>query len=133
MYSREAVVAFSAGAHVRSAISVVAAVAAALSAPAAGAAGPFGSIHVGNWNGGAYTDDNSGAFSHCAAVTAYANGINLVVGQNVGGGWLVSFAHPAWQLTSGETFPIDVTFDGQAQFHLFGTAVTLNIVIAILP
>ena len=29
----------------------------------ASAAGPFGTIHVGAWNGGAYTDDNTGAFS----------------------------------------------------------------------
>ena len=120
---------------VGSTISVIAAVTASvvLSAPAAFAAGPFGSIHVGNWNGGAYTDDNSGAFSHCAAVTSYANGINFAVGQNVGGAWLLSFSHPSWQLTQSETFPIDVTFDGQAQFHLFGAAATLNDVIAILP
>jgi len=118
---------------VRSTFSVVAAVLTVLSAPAAFAAGPFGSIHVGNWNGGAYTDDNTGAFSHCAAVTSYANGINLVLGQNAGGAWLLSLAHPSWQLTPAETFPIDVTFDGQAQFHLFGTAVMQNNVIAILP
>ena len=43
------------------------AVAYALAAPSAYAAGPFGKIHVGLWNGGAYTDDHSGAFSHCAA------------------------------------------------------------------
>ena len=31
------------------------------------AKGPFGSIKIGYWAGGAYTDDNTGAFSHCAA------------------------------------------------------------------
>jgi S1-C subfamily serine protease len=36
-------------------------------------------------------------------------------------------------LTPPETFPIDVTFDGQAQYHLFGTAVTANLVTSILP
>src|ERR1700751_704031 len=30
----------------------------------ANAAGPFGSIHVGNWIGGAFSDDTPGAFSH---------------------------------------------------------------------
>jgi S1-C subfamily serine protease len=117
----------------RSAGLLVLAVGAALWAPAAIAAGPFGSIHVGNWNGGAYTDDGSGAFSHCAAVTSYANGLNLVVGQNAGGAWLLSFAHPSWQLTPNESFQIDVTFDGQAQFHIFGSAVAANFVNAILP
>ena len=44
------------------------------------AAGPFGSIHVGNWIGGAFSDDNTGAFSHCAATSSYASGVSLVVG-----------------------------------------------------
>ncbi|TMJ23150.1 MAG: serine protease, partial [Alphaproteobacteria bacterium] len=39
------------------------------------AAGPFGTIHVGAWNGGAYTDDNTGNFSHCAAGSEYASGV----------------------------------------------------------
>ena len=30
------------------------------------AGGPFGTIHVGNWVGGAFSDD-TGKFSHCAA------------------------------------------------------------------
>jgi hypothetical protein len=102
-------------------------------APSAFAAGPFGSIHVGNWSGGAYTDDKTGAFSHCSAATAYASGISLIVGQNANNSWLLGFASPAFSLTPGETFPIDVTFDGQAQYHLFGTAVVRNLVTSILP
>jgi hypothetical protein len=97
------------------------------------AAGPFGNIHVGNWNGGAYTDDKTGAFSHCSAATAYASGISLIVGQNANDSWLLAFASPAFNLTPGEMFPIDVTFDGQAQYHLFGPAVVRNLVTSILP
>jgi hypothetical protein len=40
---------------------------------------------------------------------------------------------PELSLTPQETFPIDVTLDGQAQFHLFGTALAQSLVIAILP
>jgi hypothetical protein len=65
------------------------------------AAGPYGSIRVGNWSGGAYTDDKTGAFSHCAAGTTYNNGINLIVGQNVDGSWLLGFAHPNFGVTPG--------------------------------
>ena len=36
------------------------------------AAGPFGKIHVGNWSGGAFSDDNTGGFSHCAASSGFA-------------------------------------------------------------
>jgi len=44
--------------------------------------GPYGSINVGNWKGGAYTNDQSGAFSHCAAGTQYESGIYFVVTIN---------------------------------------------------
>jgi S1-C subfamily serine protease len=114
-------------------ISFVLLVAAALITSNAFAAGPFGSIHVGNWNGGAFTDDKTGAFSHCAGVTTYASGVGVSVGQNTAGSWLIGFGHPSWRLTNGETFPIDLTFDGQAQLRLFGTAPTPNMVFAILP
>lgn len=108
----------------------------AIASSAAGpalAAGPFGTIHVGNWIGGAFSDDHTGAFSHCAATTSYANGISLVVGQNAGNAWLLSFASPAFKLNSGATAPIDVTFDGQAEARLFATANANNMLTAIMP
>jgi S1-C subfamily serine protease len=97
------------------------------------AAGPFGSIHVGGWIGGAYTNDNTGAFSHCAAGTSYVNGVNVIVGQNADSSWLMGFANPSFHLTTGETFPIDVTFDGQTQIRLFGSAVSPVLITSILP
>jgi S1-C subfamily serine protease len=107
-------------------------VAAIATSPALGN-GPFGSIHVGNWKGGAYTNDQTGAFSHCAAGTGYANGVTVILGQNADGAWLLGFAKQTFGLTPGETFQIEVTFDGQAQFHLFGTAANAKFVSAILP
>jgi S1-C subfamily serine protease len=101
--------------------------------PIALAAGPFGSIHVGGWTGGAYTNENTGAFSHCAAGTSYVNGVNVIVGQNADSSWLLGFANPSFHLTTGETFPIDVTFDGRTQIRLFGTAVSGILVTSILP
>jgi len=106
---------------------------AAFAVPSAIAAGPDGSIRVGNWSGGAYTDEKTGAFSYCEAEAAYRSGINVIVRQNVNGSWLLGFAYPNFPLTTGETFPIDVTFDGQAQFHLFGTAISPTRVSSILP
>jgi S1-C subfamily serine protease len=97
------------------------------------AAGPFGTIHVGNWVGGAFSDDSTGAFSHCAATAPYASGVSLVVGQNAGNSWLISFASPSFKLNKGDAAPIDVTFDGQFQARLFSTATSSNMVTAILP
>jgi S1-C subfamily serine protease len=102
-------------------------------ASGASAAGPFGAIHIGGWSGGAYTDDKTGAFSHCAAGTGYANGISVIVGQNANTSWLIGFASPSLRLTPGETFPIDLTFDGQPQARIFGTANTADFVSGIMP
>src|SRR6185503_7440911 len=88
----------------------------------ADAAGPYGKIHVGNWQGGAFTDDKTGTFTHCGATTSYGNGVILVVGQNASNSYLLGFASPGFHLTKGASVPIDVTFDGQSQARLFATA-----------
>jgi S1-C subfamily serine protease len=97
------------------------------------AGGPFGSIRVGTSTGGAFSDDKTGTFSHCGATTSYQNGVILVVGQNAANNWLLGFASPAFRLTKGETYPIDVTFDGQSEARLFANAASDIMLTAILP
>ena len=46
------------------------------------AAGPNSIVRVGNWYGGSYTSDQTGAFSHCAASTPYNSGIEFFVSIN---------------------------------------------------
>jgi S1-C subfamily serine protease len=101
--------------------------------PVAIGAGPYGTIRVGAWMGGAYTDDNTGAFSHCAATSAYASGVSLVVGLNTANAWLLGFASPAFHYKTGDSLAIDVTFDGQSQARLFATANSPLMATAILP
>lgn len=100
---------------------------------AAHAAGPFGSVNVGNWIGGAFSNDQTGAFSHCAATAPYANGVILVVGQNAAGSWILSFASPSYQFKQGENAAIDVIFDGQEQARLFATANQPNMLTSVMP
>jgi S1-C subfamily serine protease len=97
------------------------------------AKGPFGSIKVGHWAGGAYTDDNTGAFSHCAAGAPYLSNVALIISLNVADQWNIGFYSPTFNLSTGETFPIEVTFDGQSKLHLFGTAIGPQGVGAMLP
>lgn len=97
------------------------------------AAGPFGSVNVGNWIGGAFSNDETGAFSHCAATTPYANGVILVVSQNAAGTWSLAFASPNYRFNKGENAAIDVIFDGQEQARLFATAYQSNMLTAIMP
>jgi S1-C subfamily serine protease len=99
----------------------------------ANAAGPFGSVNVGTWIGGAFSNDETGAFSHCAATTSYANGVILVVGQNAVGTWTLSFASPGARFNKGENAAIDVIFDGQEQARLFATANQSNMLTAVMP
>ena len=101
--------------------------------PVAIGAGPYGTIRVGAWMGGAYTDDNTGAFSHCAATSVYASGVSLVVGLNTANAWLLGFASPAFHYKTGDSLAIDVTFDGQSQARLFATANSPVMATAILP
>ncbi|OKO70366.1 trypsin-like peptidase domain-containing protein [Bradyrhizobium sp. AS23.2] len=97
------------------------------------AAGPFGSVNVGNWIGGAFSNDQTGAFSHCAATAPYANGVILVVGQNAAGSWILSFASPSYSFKQGENAAIDVIFDGQEQARLFATANQPNMLTSVMP
>jgi hypothetical protein len=95
--------------------------------------GPFGVARIGNWSLGAYSNDATGAFSHCAAATQYAGGLGFVVALDTGGIWTLGFTQPTWQLETGKSIPIDLTFDGQAQFHVFGAVKSPTIVIVSEP
>ena len=99
----------------------------------ADAKGPFGSLKIGNWIGGAFSIDETGAFSHCAATSPYANGVILVVSQNSAGTWLLAFASPGYSFSKGENAAIDVTFDGQEQARLYATAYQPNMLTAVMP
>jgi S1-C subfamily serine protease len=99
----------------------------------AAAAGPYGSIKVGAWTGGAFTDDSTGAFSHCAASTSYGSGVTLVVGQGNTNAWLLGFASPSFRYAKGESVPIDIVFDGQTGARIFANAASQIMITAPLP
>ncbi|MBN8989926.1 MAG: trypsin-like peptidase domain-containing protein [Rhizobiales bacterium] len=88
------------------------------------ARGPYGSITVGNWKGGAYTHDQSGAFTHCAAGVQYASGIYFAVTIDNKAGWSLGFAHEGWAFSNAQAFPIALTFDGQTPFNVHGVPIS---------
>jgi S1-C subfamily serine protease len=112
---------------------VVAAACFVLSATSSHARGPYGSITVGNWQGGAYTNDKNGAFTHCAAGTTYQSGIYFVVSIGENGSWRLGFAHESWRLTPGEAFPLALTFDGQPTFNVYGMPIGAQLVNVEMP
>jgi len=62
------------------------------------ARGPFGLISVGNWKGGAFTNDQTGGFSHCVAGASYDSGIYFMVMIDQNAGWSLGFQHPKLEL-----------------------------------
>jgi S1-C subfamily serine protease len=105
---------------------------AALASPCS-ARGPYGSITVGNWRGGAYTNDKTGAFSHCAAGVVYDGGVNFVVSLGEDSGWRLGFAHDSWQLTPGENFALALTFDGSQAVNVAAMPIGAHLVNVQMP
>jgi S1-C subfamily serine protease len=102
-------------------------------ATSAFAKGPYGSIKVGGWSGGAYTDDDTGKFSHCAAGGSYKSGVYVILSEGLRGNWTLGFANDKFKLTKGESVPIQLTFDGQIAIHVDGGALRPEFAVATLP
>jgi S1-C subfamily serine protease len=96
------------------------------------AGGPFGTIPIEGWTGGGFTDD-SGAFSHCAAVKAFPNGYALILIEKADRTWVLALSNDAWRLTKGTPYTVDISFDGQAQFRSFGKAASSKMIAGPLP
>jgi len=104
----------------------------AMTSQAAIAGGPRGSIKLGQWSGGAYVTEKTGSFAFCAATAALESGFLLTVGQDPERTWILAIAHPSWSLTPGDKFSLDLTFDGQAQFHFPAIATSALLVTGVL-
>jgi hypothetical protein len=77
----------------------------------AGAGGPLRPFKHGLWTGGAYTDDRTGAFTHCSAGVAYDGGINLFVLATGGHRWWLGFTNPKWHLSPNASGSLKLEFD----------------------
>jgi hypothetical protein len=103
-----------------------------LAAPVS-AGGPFDQFKVGNWHAGAYTNDTTKRFSHCAAFTMYRSNISFFVSVTRDYEWGLGFSHPQWNLTPGQTMPINLTFDDSGVFRVVGRVVNPNFVLIPMP
>jgi hypothetical protein len=97
------------------------------------AAGPISPVKVGNWQGGSYTNDSTGLFSHCAISASYKSGIIFSVAISKDGSWRFGFINNVWRLTVGQTMPVDLTFDGRGPYHVYAKAIQANFVVAEMP
>lgn len=104
-----------------------------LAASTAQAAGPYGEIVVGNWKGGAYTSDATGAFSHCAVNAGYKNGTRMFTSVTSDLKWLLGFAHPRWKLRPGARLSLQLVFDRGAPIPVTAEARTAQMITITMP
>ena len=99
----------------------------------AGAAGPVRPFKHGFWTGGAYSDDRTGAFTHCSAGVAYDSGINLFVLVTGEYRWWLGFINPKWSFTPNEKEPIRLLLDNGAAFNRLATIPSGQLLLVPLP
>ncbi len=114
-------------------IAAVAAVASVLWSATAGAGGPLRPFRHGLWSGGAYTDDRSGAFTHCSAGVAYDSGIDLFVLVTAEYRWWVGLINPKWELTPNAKVSIKLQLDGGDSFNGLASIPSGQLLLVSLP
>lgn len=111
----------------------VATVTASLLATAPGSAATIQTYKVANWDLGAYTNNNTGRFSHCAASGRYRNGLTLIFSVTWSLDWGISFLNPEWNIREGRVLDIDFRIDGGRVNTASARAVSSRQIVAKLP
>lgn len=97
------------------------------------AAGPFAKFSVGNWAGGAFTNNDTGQFSHCAVSAGYKSGVTMHVSVNGNYGWNLGFSNRAWGLKPGSDVPMEMVFDRNDTVRITARAVQPQLVVVTMP
>lgn len=100
---------------------------------AADAAGPYGRVVVGNWSGGAFTNDQTGRFSHCAVSASYKNGVRMLTSVTSQMSWVLGFSKPEWRLTPGQRLRLRLVFDRSRTLDVTGDVKTPTLVTIPMP
>jgi hypothetical protein len=106
---------------------------AALFTSAAQASTVIESYAVRDWNVGAYANERTKEFSHCAMQAQYKNGITLIFSIGANGEWWMNLANDNWSLIEGDKYRFDVDLDGRQGRRWVGTAISptvLNVPLA---
>lgn len=72
------------------------------------------SFSVGNWQGGAYTSESTGRFSHCAAAATYKNGVGVIFSVDRSYQWRMLFTASHFSLKPGTVMKLGASIDGSA-------------------
>lgn len=97
------------------------------------AAGPFAKFAVGNWAGGAFTNNATGQFSHCAVSASYKSGVTMRASLNGNFGWNLAFSNRARGLRPGINVPMELVFDRNDTVRIGARAVQPQLVVVAMP
>jgi hypothetical protein len=75
-----------------------------------------------DWDGLAFTSDETGQFTHCSVYASYRNGSTLYISYEASNNWFFSVANDTWKLTEGGNFAIKFKVDRRGQIEGTGTA-----------
>ena len=75
-----------------------------------------------DWDGLAFTSNETGKFTHCSVYAAYRNGSTLYISYEVDDAWFFSVANDSWSLTEGGNFAIKFKVDRRGEIDGTGTA-----------
>jgi len=98
------------------------AVLAALIASAAAKAAVVEEFKAEDWDGLAFTSDETGQFTHCSVYATYRNGSTLYISYEAGDTWFFSVLNDSWKLTAGGSFAIKFQVDRRGELEGTGTA-----------
>lgn len=75
-----------------------------------------------NWSGGAYTNDQTGQFSHCVVQASYTSGTTLLLSVGLANNVTMGFARQDWNFQAGQTVSGDLNIDNKWFKHVTGVA-----------
>lgn len=89
---------------------------------------------VGNWDGGAFANPGSTTFAYCTGLAHYENGVTLGFVLTNQFQWGIVLIDPAWNLTMGATYQIDLAVDNKASGLVSAVAIgTSEVLIDLKP
>jgi len=99
-----------------------------------GHAAQIETLKFNNWAGGAYTNDTTGGFSHCAVGSQFSNGTAMYFSVGLHGAVTIAFARQDWNFKKGEKIEGEIKIDDRYFAHVSGVVVLPTMItIAFVP
>src|SRR6266852_4192452 len=79
---------------------------------------------IAQWQVGAYSNDKTGGFNHCAAAAGYNSGILLLFSVGTNYSWSMGFANDKWRLKPGNQYSVRYWIDTNEPAYAMAVAIS---------